>query len=167
MKILIAYISKTGTTEEIARKICAILGESSNADADADASADQIEVLPISEVDSIEQYDRLILGSPINGMKVLPEFKAFIEEKIANSGKLVDIFAVSYMFERGRKIWRNAIKKDVEKIQALAHASSAEIFGGRLQNVLPRFARLIFGLPRDLPLDLRDWGKIESWARKL
>jgi len=165
MKILIAYISKTGTTEEIARKICAILGESSNAD--ADASADQIEVLPISEVDSIEQYDRLILGSPINGMKVLPEFKAFIEEKIANSGKLVDIFAVSYMFERGRKIWRNAIKKDVEKIQALAHASSAEIFGGRLQNPLPGLVSFIFGLPAELPLDLRDWVKIEAWARKL
>lgn len=170
MKILIAYISKTGTTEEIARRIGAIMEEKSGGarDESTDNTPNnaRIDVLPISEVDvsNLQNYDRFILGSPINGMKVLPEFKTFISEKIAGVGKPVDIFIVSYMYERGRKMWRNAIRKDAEKIRALAGASSVEIFGGRIPSPLPGFARVIFGLPRDLPLDLRDWGKIEGWA---
>ncbi len=165
MKILIAYISKTGTTEEIARKIAVILKERS----DTDGSSVLIDVLPISEVDSalLQDYDRIILGSPINGMKVLPEFKAFVGEKIAGLGKRIDLFIVSYMFERGRKMWRNAIHKDAKQTRALAGASSVEIFGGRIAKPLPGFARVIFGVPADLPLDQRDWAKIEAWAKAL
>lgn len=173
MKILIAYISKTGTTEEIARRIGAIIQERS--DGTRDESIDnmpnsvQIDVLPISEVDvsNLQNYDRYILGSPINGMKVLPEFRTFITEKIAGVGKPVDIFIVSYMFEHGRTMWRNAIQKDAEKIRALAGASSVEIFGGRIASPLPSIARVIFGLPGNLPLDQRDWAKIEEWAKLL
>lgn len=163
MKTLIAYISKTGTTEEIARKIGVIM----KGKAEKDANGAQIEVLPISEVGAIQEYDHLILGSPINGMKVLPQFKVFIGEKVAASGKPVDIFIVSYMFGRGRKMWHNAIRKDAERMRALVGASSVEIFGGRIPGPLPGFARFIFGLPGGLPLDLRDWNEIEAWAKGL
>ncbi len=169
MKMLIAYISKTGTTEEIARKIGEILKERARAGDVRDPDGAHIDVLPIADVQSalLKDYDRIILGSPVNGMKVLPEFKAFVEEKIAGSGKRVDLFIVSYMFGRGRKMWRNAISKEAERIRALAGASSVVIFGGRIAKALPGFARLIFGLPADLPLDQRDWAKIESWANGL
>ena len=126
-------------------------------------------MLPIADIDAarIQDYDRLILGSPINGMKVLPEFKAFVEQNIAGSGKPTDLFIVSYMFEHGRAMWHNAIRKDAEKIRVLAGAASVEIFGGRIAGPLPGFARLLFGIPAGLPLDLRDWKKIEDWARAL
>ncbi len=158
MKVLVAYISKTGTTEEIAKRAGEILsarGVEKNAD---------IEVTPLDTVGSLQGYDRLILGSPINGMKVLPQFKEFIGAHVAGSGKPIDLFVVSYLFERGRKVWKNAIRKDLEKIRTLAGASSVEIFGGRLPGPLPTFARFIFGTPKGLPLDIRDWGKIEAWA---
>jgi len=80
MRILIAYISKTGTTEEIARKIGDVLKERAGTGAVKDSSGARIDALPISEVDSalLQDCDRIILGSPINGMKVLPEFKTFV-----------------------------------------------------------------------------------------
>lgn len=157
MKCLISYISRTGTTEEIARRIGEIL----------EARGAEVDVEPIASVADLKGYDRLILGSPLNGMRVLPEFNAFLSEKVVGSGLPVDIFMVSYLFEHGRKGWKKTIQKDRERLRTLPGASSVEIFGGRLQSQLPGFARLIFGTSRDLPLDLRDWGKIEAWAASL
>jgi len=161
MKILIAYISKTGTTEEIAKRIGEILsarGAEKNA---------EIEVAPLDSVGSLQGYDRLILGSPINGMKVLPQFKEFLRTKVAGANVPTDIFVVSYLFERGRNAWKKAIRKDVKNIKTLTGASSVEIFPGRLPGPLPALARFIFGTPKDLPLDMRDWGKIEAWAEEI
>jgi len=77
MKILVAYISKTCTTEEIAKRIGEILS------AKGSGNKYDVEVAPIDAVGSVQGYDRLILGSPINGMKVLPQFKEFFSTKVA------------------------------------------------------------------------------------
>jgi len=100
MKILVAYISKTGTTEEIAKRIGEILSAKG-----AETNID-VEVAPIDAVGSVQGYDRLILGSPINGMKVLPQFKEFLSTKVAGSNIPTDIFIISYLFERGRNFWK-------------------------------------------------------------
>jgi len=121
-------------------------------------------VAPIDAVGSVQGYDRLILGSPINGMKVLPQFKEFFSTKVAGFNIPTDIFIISYFFERGRNFWKNAICKNVESIWTLAGASSVEIFAGILHEPLPAFARLIFGIPKNLQPKMRDWGKIEAWA---
>ncbi len=126
-----------------------------------------VEVAAIGSISDLSGYDRLVLGSPVNGMKVLPEFKSFLSSKVAGSGIPVDIFIISYLFEQGRKGWRKAIQKEKERVRAIANPSSIEIFAGKLPGQLPAFARLIFGTPGDLPLDLREWGKIEAWAKRL
>jgi len=161
MKILITHISKTGTTEEISKRIAEILR------ARCAEKNVEIEVSSIDTVGSVLGYDRLILGSPINGMKVLPQFREFLSTKVSGSNIPTDIFIVSYLFERGRNIWRKAIRKELESIRTLARASSAEIFAGRLPGPLPSFARVMFGTPKDLPLDMRDWSKIEAWAEEI
>jgi len=161
MKILIAYISKTGTTEEIAKRIAEILR------ARCTEKNVEIEVSSINTVDSVVGYDRLILGSPINAMKVLPQFREFLSTKVSGSNIPTDIFIVSYLFEQGRNIWRKAIRKELESIRTLVRASSAEIFAGRLPGPLPSFARVMFGTPKGLPLDMRDWGKIKAWAEEI
>ena len=56
MKYLIAYISKTGTTEEIAKRIAGILEE----------RGDKAEAKPISMIADLSGYDRIVLGSPVN-----------------------------------------------------------------------------------------------------
>lgn len=157
MKFLVCYYSKTGTTAEIAVRVGKILEE---------RGAD-VEIKAIDSVTDFRGYDRLILGCPINGMNVVPEFKTFLAEKVAGSGIPSDIFIVSYLFEKGRNIFRKMIVRNTESIRASLNPRSMEIFAGRLPDKLPGFARLIFGTPPDLPLDLRDWVKIEAWARSL
>lgn len=157
MNYLIVYVSKTGTTKEIAHRIAEII----------QARGDTAEAKSLDTVGDISGFDRLVLGSPVNGMKVLPEFDAFCKSQAASSGIPADIFIVSYLFENGRMMWRKAIQKDKSRLQALLNARSAEIFGGRLEKPLPGFARFMFGTPKDLPLDIRDWKKIEAWAGTL
>jgi menaquinone-dependent protoporphyrinogen IX oxidase len=157
MKCLVGYVTKTGTTEEVAEFVGQALR----------AGGCEVEIRNIDSVDSLEGFDRLVLGSPINGMRVLPEFRTFLETKVAGSGLPVDLFIVSYLYVPGRPIWKRAIAKDLEKLKAMVKADSVEIVAGRLPSALPGFARLIFGTPRDLPLDTRDWNRIKDWAEGL
>lgn len=157
MKYLVCYVSKTGTTEEIAQRVGKIL----------EGHGIEVDITSIASAPDIRGYDRIILGSPVNGMKVLPEFSAFLDGTIAGKGIQTDIFIVSYMYEKGREIWKRAIRKEKARLQAKVNPSSIEIFGGRLPGKLPGFARLIFGISDDQPLDMRDWNRIEAWAQGL
>jgi menaquinone-dependent protoporphyrinogen IX oxidase len=157
MKCLVGYVTKTGTTEEVA--VC--IGQA------LQAGGAEVEIKSLDAVGGVEGYDRLVLGSPINGMRVLPEFRAFLEGKVAGSGKPVDLFIVSYLYGPGRPIWKRAIAKDLEKLKTLVKPNSVEIVSGRLPSALPAAARLLFGTPKDLPLDTRDWDKIKAWAKGL
>ena len=157
MKCFVGYVTKTGTTMEIAQRIGDAL-RSRGIEAD---------VAAITVDRDLRAYDRLVFGCPINGMKVLPDFATYLGGYAAPAGRPVDLFLVSYMFEKGRSMWRKAIRGEAERAKALAGARSVEIFGGKIAGALPGFARLIFGVPKDLPADIRDWEKIERWANGL
>lgn len=155
---LIAYVSKTGTTREIALEIEKILRE-----AGADARA-----LPVSQVTSLSEYSRVVVGAPINGMRWVPEAVAFVTGfQDALRARPVAVFAVSYMHGRARPMWRRAIEKSVKAAAEIAGAGITGIFGGRIESELPGFARFLFGLPNGLPADARDWDAIRAWARQL
>jgi len=157
MKILVAYCTKTGSTEEVAKRIGAILAEKSH----------DVNVMPISSVLDPAGCDMLVLGAPINGMKVLPEFRSFIETRVAGRGIETNLFILSYVYPKGRTFWKNAVAKDVEQIRQLAGAKSAVIFGGKISERMPGLMNFAFGLSKSQPLDLRDWSSIEAWAENL
>ena len=62
-KILVAYVSKTGTTKEVAEEIGRILEEKGL----------EADVMEIPRVQGFEGYSGAVIGSPINGMRWLPE----------------------------------------------------------------------------------------------
>ena len=157
MKCLIAYKTKTGTTQEIAQRIAEVLRKKG-----VEADAVSIDSNP-----DCGGYSRVVLGCPINGMKLMPEMEGFVNQKVVGQNIPVDLFAVSYMYGKGRAMWKKAIDKDVSRIASLASAQNRIVFGGRIGSMLPGFARFIFGIPKDTPLDQRDWGRIESWASDL
>jgi len=165
MHILVAYVSKTGTTEEISRRIGDILASRKEAGETTDSAI--VTVKPISEVASLEGVDRLVLGSPINGMKVLPEFRTFLQEHVAGKGIPSALFIVSYLYLHGSAMWKRAIAREAEHMKQLAGADSVAIFGGRLPSAMPAFARLLFGVKGNPPLDIRNWEEIERWAGRL
>ena len=78
MKVLIAYMSKTGNT----RKVAEAIYEEIN---------DEKEITPIDEIDSIEDYDVAFLGFPIH--KMGPDKKeAKLLEKLCSNGRNVALF---------------------------------------------------------------------------
>lgn len=157
MKCFVGYVTKTGTTMEIAQRVGEALA----------ARGIEADVAAITVDRDLRAYDLLVFGCPINGMKVLPDFATYLGGYAAKAGRPVDLFIVSYMFEHGRSMWKKAIRGEAERVKALAGARTAEIFAGRIAGSLPGFARFIFGVPKDLPADIRDWEKIERWANNL
>jgi len=155
---LVAYFTKTGTTKEIALEIEKILKESGG-----DARA-----LPLSEVESLDGYSSVVVGAPINGMQWVPEAVSFVSGlREALNSRPVALFAVSYMHDHTRPSWRRAIEKSVNAAARAAGAKTTGIFGGRVDSELPGPARWIFGLPRGLAKDTRDWEAIRGWIRTL
>lgn len=157
-KALIAYFTKTGTTREIALEIESVLK----------ASGTEIHTLPLSEVDGLEGYDAVIVGAPVNGMRWVPEASAFVAAFAdALRARPAAVFAVSYMHGAARPGWNRAIEKSVRAAEAASGARASAVFSGRIGSPMPGFARLIFGLPGDLPLDRRDPESVKTWARTL
>ncbi len=78
MKVLVAYMSKTGNTRKIAEAICGEIN-------------DEKEIKPIDRVDTLEGYDVSFLGFPIE--KEGPSKKAAqIMEKLCVNNKNVVLF---------------------------------------------------------------------------
>jgi len=155
---LIAYVTKTGATKEIALEIEKILKESGAA----------ARALPVSEIKNLDEFSSIVVGAPINGMQWVSEAVSFVSNhREALNARPVVLFAVSYMHDRARPMWRRAIEKSVNAAARTVGAKAVGIFGGRIDSELPGPARFIFGLPKDLPKDTRDWDAIGQWIRNL
>jgi menaquinone-dependent protoporphyrinogen oxidase len=122
----------------------------------------------MSEAGGLTGYDSVILGAPIHGMRWVPEAAAFVEAHGADLRALpVALFAVSYMYGAARSNWNRAMEKSVRSAAESAGARTSTIFPGRVGSPLPGFARVLFGVPRDLPADRTDPEAVRAWARGL
>jgi len=156
-KLCIAYVTKTNTTREIAEEIAKVAREK-NWD---------VKVLPVSAIDDPKEFDAILIGAPINGMQWLPEAVAFVEK---NQTALKEIstsyYLVSYLMNSGAKMWKKTINKSLNKVTALVQPAKIGKFDGRVEDEFPGFARLLFGIKKGTPLDLRDWDQIREWTNE-
>lgn len=81
-KILVGYYSKTGTTEEMAELIVEGMEES---DHEMDVDLKRVENV---EMDSLPDYDGIVLGSPTYYGQPASQVKNFIDESITHHGGL-------------------------------------------------------------------------------
>ena len=155
--VLIIYMTKTGTTKETADIINEVLIKEKF----------DVEVLKISEVDSIEKYEMIIIGGPINGMRWLPQISTFLEDNqsILNNKK-VACFAFSIISD-GRKFWKKRIHKNFKKSYDSIKPIETAIFGGKIDQPMTGLPRLIFGLPKGSPLDYTNHDMVKNWSKKL
>lgn len=156
--VLIIYMTKTGTTKEAAEIIKEVFVREEV----------EVEVLEISKVNGIEDYETIIIGAPINGMRWLPEITSFIKKnKIILNNKNVACFTLSYVINDGRKFWKKRISKNFKNICDLINPIDTAIFGGKINKPMPIIPRFIFGLSKKSPLDYTDHEKIKHWSQKL
>lgn len=157
-KVLIAYWSKTGSTQETAELIGNILIQNKF----------DVVVAPISSCTDIANFDICIIGAPINGMQWVPDATAFVDRN-ANilSTKKTVLFCLSYIYQTGSSIWHNAIAKTLQPFAEKTNAIETAVFGGRVAEPVPLPMRYIFGIKKESPIDLMNTEEITQWTQDL
>lgn len=157
-KILIATVSRTGTTDHAASLIEKVLQEQGH----------ETIHKPIDRISSLEAFDLIVIGAPINGMSWHPEAIKFVE---SNTGILaqtkVALYLMSYMLDASRSLWNKRIHSSLDKVAQQVNPISIGYFKGKIDAKLPGPARFIFGLPKELPLDRTEDTKVSEWAEAL
>jgi flavodoxin len=112
----VAYYSKTGTTQDMADRIAEYLNEH-------DVST---EVKDLTTLNDPAAYRGMILGGPINGMNMAVEYSRHVERLAGKFPPVLGVFAASITYYHGRKMWVNAIEKNVS---AAAHVLGQQQMG--------------------------------------
>ncbi len=156
--VLIAYISKAGSTKEIAEEIGRVLGE----------NGIQTEIQELLKLQDIDDYSAVVIGAPINGFRWLPEAEKFIEDHKAQlEKKQTAYFIVSYLIKTARASLRKKMGQTLEKAKSIVAPISEGYFGGKVDADFPALFRLMFGVKKDTPLDVRNWDEVRAWAAEL
>ncbi len=82
VNILVCYYSMSGTTERMAQEIVKGMEE---CEIDCDIDLERVEV---TDVDSLLEYDAIVLGSPTYYGLPAGEMKSFMDESVKYHGKL-------------------------------------------------------------------------------
>ncbi len=154
-KLCIAYVTKTNTTKEIAEEIAKVARDKDW----------EVKVLPLSAIASLEDFDAILICAPINGMQWLPPAVEFVEKHQKALNEIpTAYYLVSYLMNSGAKMWKKTINKSLNKVSELVQPIKIGKFDGRVEDEFGTIPRLLFGLKKDTPLDLRDWDAIRAWA---
>jgi menaquinone-dependent protoporphyrinogen oxidase len=153
--VLIGYWTKTGTTEAYAGVLAQVLSSRGCA----------VDIRPLAQAGSLDGYDAVVLGGPINGMRPVPDLTGFISANAAAlASRPTALFTVSYMYGKAGKGWNAAIRKGTAAAAAAMGAKASTILPGRIPGKLPGLMRVMFGVPKDLPLDRFDPEAMRAWA---
>jgi menaquinone-dependent protoporphyrinogen oxidase len=164
-KVLVAYASQYGSTQEVAESIAGTLRESNLV----------VDLQPVKKVKSLAGYSAIMLGAPIYmGLlhKDMQSFLALHQEALAQQPPAIYVLGPLSMDEKEWQESRAMLDKELAKFPWLAPLT-VEMFGGKYNPArlnLPH--RLITSLPAS-PLhgmpakDIRDWAAIQNWAKSL
>lgn len=160
--VLITYATRMESTSDVAEVIGMILHEQ-------DVSAD---VMPVDEVETIDKYEAVILGSAIRGMSWLPEAVNFIAANVDTLSRMpVAYFTVCMTMREDTADNRKTVMgymQPVLKNYPQVDPISIGLFGGMLNK--QDFPRVVRWLINNLNLpsgDYRDWEAIHHWTKEL
>lgn len=158
-RVLVSAATMHGSTAEIAGTIGEAL---------ADEGLD-VTVLPPEQVETVEEYDAVVLGSAVYAGHWLDPAQHLARRcRSARGPRDVWLFSSGPVGEPGSTLTAAMDRDPVElsEVQAATHAHEHRMFPGRLDprslNLLQRAAMRFF--PR-MAGDFRDWSEISAWAR--
>lgn len=156
MKVLVSAASKHGATADIAHAI-----------GDALTSAGiVVDVRPPEDVDSVEPYDGVVLGSAVYAGRWLDPMKRLVDrEAPALTGKPVWLFSSGPIGDPPKPLEEPADGRDLGmRIHALDH----RVFPGRLERrSLGLAERAIIAVVHAPDGDFRTWEPVAAWARSI
>jgi menaquinone-dependent protoporphyrinogen oxidase len=160
-KVLVAYASTHGSTEEISETVAATIRERGLA----------VDLRPARNVRTLEGYQAVVLGAPIYLFHLHKDALRFLSnyEKEFTGGLPVAIFAGGPI-ETDKDQWeeiRRQLAQELAKFPWL-RPIAVEVVGGRFNpEKLHLPYNLIPALKKMPPTDLRDWEAIRRWAGAL
>jgi menaquinone-dependent protoporphyrinogen oxidase len=166
MKVLVGYATAYGSTTGIATKIGERLA----------GEGCQVDVRPVEEIDAVDAYDAVVLGSAVHDTTWLPQARAFVrQQRAALARRPVWLFSVSSVGDTSSFLsprvagalrqLRNE-PKDVTRLRRAIRARDHRNFAGALER--PQWGvkgRLFLKASGGRYGDHRDWEDIEEWAR--
>ncbi len=165
-KILIAYASECGTTGEIAVAIGDALCDDGNT----------VETKWIKNVKDIDNYDAVVIGSPILYEDWMPETREFVKSNQAVLKDMPVAYFITCMALSSKK--EEAMKQAIEYSDKLCSLvpQVKPISVGRFAGVLDYskisffksiLARAAMAVHKVKEGDYRDWNAIRSWAKSI
>jgi len=170
MRVLIVHASRYGSTQGIAERIAATLGQ----------LGVETTVKPVRDAGNPADYDAIVIGSAAyyfhwmkNAASYVQRNRAVLADKpvwLFSSGPL----GTKMTDDQGRDVCAVTEPKEIAEFREMIHPRDHRVFFGAMQpKKLGLFHRLIFNLPanRDNALfpvgDFRDWNDIDAWAGKI
>ena len=165
IKILVAYASKYGSTQEVAEAVAAILRERGLT----------VDFQPMRKVRTLEGYGAVVLGAPIYmGLWHKDALNFLSRNQEALTQRPVAVFALGPTSADEKEM--HGVRAQLDKILAKypwLKPVVVEVFGGKYDPAKLRFPdSLIASLPASpnhkMPAsDVRDWTAIRRWAGSL
>lgn len=163
--ILVAYATRSGSTQEVAETIAAELNKLGLA----------TEIQPMRKVRTLDGYSAVVLGAPIYLGRLHKDARRFLAQHSATlKAKPVALFALGPI-NNTEEDWRN-VRTQFQQILAQLpwlKPIAAELFGGKFDPTALRFPDSLLTLfpaspIRNMPAsDIRDWTAIRAWANSL
>lgn len=158
-KILVTYASKAGSTAEIAGAIAETLSQFGVA----------VDLRPVKAVESLEDYQAVVLGSAIRIGQWLSEAKSFVEEhqtRLANMP--VAIFSAHMENLGGDEASLQARQAYTAPVRAMLAPVSETFFAGKIDlSRLSFIERTMAKMMKAVNEDKRDWEAIRAWASEI
>lgn len=164
-RILVAFATHYGSTQEVAEAIAAALRERGL----------EVDLQPMSETRTLEGYRAVVLGAPLYIGHLHKDAQSFLSRhREALAQRSVAIFALGPVSTDEQEMLesRNVLDEELQKYPRLTPIA-LEMFGGKYDpSKLGLLHRLLAALPASplhgLPAsDVRDWTAIGAWASDL
>lgn len=158
--VLVGYASRYGSTSEVAEAIAARLAERGLG----------VEVAPLREVRSLNQYGAVVLGAPLFMFRWHKDALGFLSRhRAALHNRRVAVFALGPVHDPHDDVeWRESRAQLDRELAKVAWFTPAvvEMFGGKYDPQSLRFPLKAFA-GKEPASDIRDWVAIRAWAESL
>jgi menaquinone-dependent protoporphyrinogen oxidase len=159
MKILVAYSSKYGATQEIAEKIGQILKQAGS----------QVEVLQVKEAKDIKHYDAFVLGTAAYMFQWRWDFTSFLKKNQDILSQKPSWIFYSGPLGKGDALQLVKGQRNPKSLQTVIdHIKPKDItvFHGLVNmDKLNFFEKFAFKKTPEMVGDFRDWDAIGAWAK--
>lgn len=154
--ILLAYATRYGSTQEVAETITAALRQAGL----------EVDIQPMREVKTLDNYDTVVLGAAIYNAKWHPDAHQFLsQQQEALRQRPVVIFALGPLTSGAASMRNSHRQLDKELAQyPWLKPVALEIFVGKYDPAKPGLGFFERMMPAR---DHRDWAAIRAWANAL